>query len=87
MKPIITASLCLFLTTVSTSGSAEKMNLEPCINGKVSSTGLFATQALEDKAIALTEEPYIHGSHNQPDWSLSKKLKNYFEFARLANGR
>jgi hypothetical protein len=32
----------------SASGIAENLDREPCINGEVSSTGLFVTQALED---------------------------------------
>ncbi len=83
MKRIITTSLYLFLTSVSASGIADNLDLEPCINGEVSSTGLFATQALEDEAIALAAETLIHGSHTQSNQNLSKKLKDYSEYSRL----
>lgn len=48
MKRIITTSLYLLLASASVSGVAENLDLEPCINGEVSSTSLFATQALKD---------------------------------------
>jgi hypothetical protein len=44
--------------------------LEPCINGAVSSSGLFPTQALEDayrKAVEQEKEAIAQEKHTQQD--------------------
>lgn len=86
MKRIFTTSLYLLLPFLSASGIAGNLDLEPCINGEISSTGMFATQALEDKAIALAQAHLIPGSHILSNENLYQRLKDYSEFARLAKG-
>lgn len=53
---------CVLLTLISTTALAEDLSLEPCINGEVSSTGLFPTQEMEDQVFAYldwkSKEPY-----------------------------
>lgn len=73
MKRTVITSALLLLTSVSGSGIADNLDLEPCINGAVSSTGRFATQALEDEAIALAGDPRIHSAHTKSDRSLVKE--------------
>jgi hypothetical protein len=56
----------LLLTGVTAHGaSSADYALEPCINGGVSASGLFASQAEEDRALAerlaLELEPCING--------------------------
>lgn len=54
MERITSLSQSLFLAGIVTLGTttvlAEDQALEPCINGGVSATGLYETQALEDAA-------------------------------------
>jgi len=57
MKRIGAITLYLLLTSMNGSAIAEALDLEPCINGGVSSTGLYVSQALEDEAVARAEEP------------------------------
>jgi len=42
-------------------GAADNLEMEPCINGEVSASGLFASQAEEDAYNAEAQEPCIHG--------------------------
>jgi len=52
---LTTSLIALPLTTVGS--QKENLELEPCINGSVSASGLYATQALEDAAkISATQE-------------------------------
>ena len=44
-------SICLIALPLTAVGSQEvNLELEPCINGTVSASGLYATQTLEDVA-------------------------------------
>lgn len=44
-------SMCLIVLPITAVGSQEvNLELEPCINGTVSASGLYATQTLEDAA-------------------------------------
>lgn len=38
------------VATASASGNGNDLQREPCINGQVSASGLYETQALEDRA-------------------------------------
>ena len=51
----ILSSIAMLATIVWAQGvqAATEEDLEPCINGGVSATGLYASQAEEDKAIQL----------------------------------
>ena len=40
---------------------AVDMDLEPCINGDVSSSGVYVSDKLEQHEIALANEPCING--------------------------
>ena len=48
-----TLAASLLLSTSVTGG--EDLNLEPCINGQVSSQGVFPTQIMEDQITAYLE--------------------------------
>jgi hypothetical protein len=51
-KPTLILTLTLIAAPLTAIGSPEEdFSLEPCINGSVSASGQYATQALEDAAI------------------------------------
>ena len=55
------------LTVITLSaGAAEDLQLEPCVNGDVSASGLYPSQAAEDQALAAEEitKPRDIGSGN-----------------------
>jgi hypothetical protein len=55
-----TLAASLFLST--SVMAAEDLNLEPCINGEVSSQGVFPTQAMEDQITAYLEWSAARGN-------------------------
>ena len=58
----ITLTLALFMAASSVAVADEDFSLEPCINGGVSSNGLFPTQEMEEQIQAYfdwqSDEPY-----------------------------
>ncbi len=53
MKSTLILTISLIAVPLTAIGSPEdNLELEPCINGSVSSSGLYASQALEDTAKA-----------------------------------
>jgi len=67
MNKLIVAGAFSMLLVVSQNGVAENLDLEPCINGSVSESGLFALQTEEDLSkesmfSSLDLEPCINGA-------------------------
>lgn len=54
-KPIITILTGLFASNGIVAGAMDPYTLEPCINGAVSASGMYATQAEEDTALAASK--------------------------------
>ncbi len=51
MKTTIQAVLfCICITSMNAIAESDNLNLEPCINGEVSASGLFPTQESEDRS-------------------------------------
>jgi len=54
MNKSITLCAILMVSMAGQAGASDSLELEPCINGAVSSTGLFTSQAEEDLYGAVT---------------------------------
>ena len=75
MKQAIMGVLLTGFSVFSNQVSAiEEDNLEPCINGEVSATGLFENQEAEDHYLenklllkVLAAEPCISGNYSEPE--------------------
>lgn len=72
MKQTILAMLVGYSVFSNPVYAVDDNNLEPCINGEVSATGLFETQEAEDRYFRnkflrkkLAAEPCISGSYSE----------------------
>ncbi len=63
----------------------EDLGLEPCVNGEVSASGLYVTQAEENRALAALTEPCIHGEGGESGSYAVKTGENMARDRRLAN--
>jgi len=61
MKNIMLISLIAASLSMSQVFAKDSLELEPSINGEVSSSGLYVSQAEEDLAFAELSEPCIYG--------------------------
>ena len=61
MKKLAQVSLITISLSFVQAHAEEKLDLEPCINGAVSSFGEYPTQAQEDLALQEQSEPCIYG--------------------------
>ena len=57
MKPIMLVSLIAASLSMGQVFAEDALDIEPAINGEVSASGLYATQAEEDEAFAALSEP------------------------------
>ncbi len=57
MGKLITASVIAFWFTAVQADQTSALDLEPCINGGVSASGTYPTQAAEDLANTERKEP------------------------------
>lgn len=61
MRKLVLTSLIAAAFSFGHAFAEDALELEPSINGEVSKSGLYATQAKEDVALALLSEPCIYG--------------------------
>ena len=61
MKTLVTTMLIVSVCCFSHAFAEDVLALEPSINGEVSASGMYASQAAEDQALALLSEPCIYG--------------------------
>ena len=82
MKHLILTS---FFSTAFYFGQAlaeDTLDLEPSINGEVSASGLYPTQAEEDHALAMLSEPCIFGDEIPPPSSYVARIQKNMELER-----
>ena len=61
MKILVTTILIASVCCFSQAFGENALELEPSINGEVSASGMYASQAEEDQALALMSEPCLYG--------------------------
>jgi len=61
MKKLVLTSLISATFSFGQALAEGALELEPSINGEVSASGLYATQAEEDHALSMLSEPCIYG--------------------------
>ncbi len=86
MKPLL---LTIFIAVAFASSPAfaeDDLELETCINGEVSASGMYPTQEEEDQALALLSEACIYGDQVPTSLYRAKIRENMERSARIAKG-
>jgi len=78
----------IFLVTASLSfvqaHAEDSLDLEPCINGAVSASGEYPTQAQEDQALQEQSEPCIYSELETSSLYAEKVTQNVFRYQRIS---
>ncbi|MDJ0891822.1 MAG: hypothetical protein QNK18_11610 [Gammaproteobacteria bacterium] len=94
MGKLITASVIAFLFTTAQADQTSPLDLEPCINGGVSASGTYPTQAAEDLAssyqrgselVDLAYEPCVNGGVSSSGRYTSQALEDVMERGRASS--
>lgn len=84
MKNLMLISLIAASLTTGQVFAENSLELEPSINGEVSASGLYASQAEEDEAFAELSEPCIYGSEATVFQYQAKTQRNVERQRRLS---
>ena len=91
MKNLVLTSLFVTAFPFGQVLAESALDLEPSINGEVSASGLYATQAEEDLALSKLSEPCIYGEQSAASSSYAAKIRENAErerrFARISKAR
>ena len=94
MGKLIITSVIAFLFTAAQADQTSPLDLEPCINGGVSASGTYATQAAEDLAsnyqrgselVDLAYEPCVNGGVSSSGRYTSQAMEEVMERGRASS--
>ncbi len=86
MKPLLLTSVIAVAFASSPAFAEYDLELESCINGEVSASGMYPTQEEEDQALALLSEACIYGEQVPSSLYRAKISENMERSARIAKG-
>ena len=89
MKNLVLTSLIMTAHPVGQVLAESALDLEPSINGEVSASGLYATQAEEDHALSQLSEPCIYGEQSASSYGakIRENAERERRFARISKAR